>query len=78
VVVASHELVVFAEYTHLSAYGTAGLAWESDRLVWDDLHVLRIEGDTLIAEGFDAPRNGMAKFAVDLATGASADAPFAG
>jgi hypothetical protein len=75
VVVTGHELVLFVEHTHVVAYGTQGLAWESERLVSDDLHALRVEGDALIAEGFDAPYDRILEFAVDLRSGTSDDAP---
>jgi len=55
-----------------------GLAWRTARLVWDDLHALRIDGTTLIAQGFDAPANRMVRFDLDLETGRSDDAPHPG
>jgi hypothetical protein len=75
VVVEDHELVLFTEHTTITAYGSDGLAWRSARLVWDDLHAVRVQGGALIAEGFDAPSGRIVRFAVDLQTGRSDDAP---
>jgi hypothetical protein len=69
------ELVLFVEHTTIIAYGREGLAWQTERLVWDDLHALRVDGSTLIAEGFDPPVGRMVLFGVDLNTGRSDDAP---
>jgi hypothetical protein len=32
------ELVAFVDHTVLTAYGVHGLAWKSERLVWDDVN----------------------------------------
>jgi hypothetical protein len=75
VVSSDPELVLFVEHTAIIAYGSDGLAWQTERLVWDDLHALRVDGSTLIAEGFDPPVGRMVTFGVDLKTGRSDDAP---
>lgn len=75
VVVTALELVLLVEYTTILAYGPHGLAWESERLVWDDLEALSVDGEHLRAKGFDAPRNEIVAFTVDLRTGRSEDAP---
>jgi hypothetical protein len=75
VVVKDYELVLFTEHTAITAYGSDGVAWQSERLVWDDLHAVSVQGSALIAEGFDAPSNRIVRFAVDLKTGRSDDAP---
>ena len=75
VVVEDLELVLFADHTCLVAYGRDGIAWRSAQLVYDDLHALTVDGNTLVAEGFDAPHSRMAQLTVDLRTGRSDDAP---
>ncbi len=67
--------MLFTEHTETTAYGSDGLAWRSGRLVWDDLHAVGVDGSTLIAEGFDPPSGRFVRFAVDLKTGRSDDAP---
>ncbi|MBV9416730.1 MAG: hypothetical protein JO363_17235 [Solirubrobacterales bacterium] len=72
------DLVLFVEYTTVLAYGCGGLAWHTEPLVWDDLQALRLEGDVLHLEGFDAPLNEIVPFSLDLRTGRSPDAPYPG
>jgi hypothetical protein len=69
------ELVVLADFTTLVAYGPSGPVWESERLVWDDLRVLGVDQERLLMQGFDAPKNAIVPFSVDLRTGRSEDAP---
>jgi hypothetical protein len=68
-------LVLFVEHASIIAFGSEGLAWRTQRLVWDDLHALRVGGGTLIAEGFDPQVGHTVSFHVDLSTGRSDDAP---
>jgi hypothetical protein len=75
VVVTVPELVLLVEHTTILAYGPHGLAWESEALVWDDLEAVSVDGEHLRAKGFDAPRNKIVAFTVDLRTGRSRDAP---
>jgi hypothetical protein len=51
--VESHELVVIGGFTDLAAYGRRGLEWASGRLVWDDLAVDGVFGNSLRARGFN-------------------------
>jgi hypothetical protein len=75
VVVTALELVLLVEHTTILAYGSRGLAWDSEALVWDDLEAVSVDGERLRAKGFDAPRNKIVAFTVDLRTGRSQDAP---
>lgn len=75
VVVGALELVLFVEHTTILAYGSRGLAWTSEQLVWDDLEAVAVDGDYLQATGFDAPRNEIVALTVDLRTGRSENAP---
>jgi hypothetical protein len=75
VVVGTLELVLFVEHTTILAYGSHGVAWESEQLVWDDLEAVAVEGEYLQATGFDAPRNEIVPLTVDLRTGRSTNAP---
>jgi hypothetical protein len=75
VIVAELDLVLFLEHTRIIAYGRTGLAWESNRLVWDELEAVRVEHGVLQATGFDAPLDRQVPFTVDLRTGQSDDAP---
>lgn len=75
VVVGALELVLFVEHTTILAYGSHGLSWTSEQLVWDDLEAVAVDGQYLQATGFDAPRNEIAALTVDLRTGRSENAP---
>jgi hypothetical protein len=57
VVVDALKLVLLVQHTTIRAYGERGLAWEPERLVWDDLEAVAVNGEQLQAKGFDAPRN---------------------
>jgi hypothetical protein len=75
VVVGALELVLFVEHTTILAYGSHGLAWKSEQLVWDELEAVALDGEHLKATGYDAPRNEIVPFTVDLRTGRSENAP---
>lgn len=70
-----HNLVVFADFTDLTAYGPAGIAWRAGRIALDELEILRVEGDVLHVAGFFGTVN-RAEFSVDLHTGRPMGAPY--
>jgi hypothetical protein len=74
--VPEHNMVVFADFTTLYAYNAKGFAWGTDRLVWDELKILGVEGDAVRLSGFDAPANAYPEFTVDLRTGKATDRPY--
>jgi hypothetical protein len=63
------DLVVFADYTGLVAYGEQGLRWRTKRLTWNNMKIVAVTTDRIVGEyddlGSDEPRT----FHVDLATG---------
>lgn len=70
VVVPAQELVVFANFTRLSAYNRNGLAWQSPRLCWDGLKIDAITHSSIECRGYDpTAASGESFFAVDLLTG---------
>jgi hypothetical protein len=73
-----HDVVVSVEWTILVAYNAAGVAWKTSRLAWDDLEIVRAEGDQLVLRGFDASGGSHPEFTVDLRTGTSDDCPHIG
>jgi hypothetical protein len=76
-VVTEHAIIVFADFSTMAAYGETGFIWRSERLAWDDVKIVGVEGTTIHATGFDAPDNDRAyPFTVDLLTGASSDRPY--
>jgi hypothetical protein len=76
-VVPSHQLLVLGDFTDLVAYGRQGLAWQSGRLVWDELSIVAVHDDHLVARGWHAPTNRTVEFEVDLATGEAIGPPHA-
>lgn len=76
-VVVDHGLLVFADFTHLAAYRSSGVAWESQRVCWDDLKIVSITRNSIEGVGSD-PTNSRSpemRFAVDLESGRSLVAP---
>lgn len=68
-----HKLLVFSDFTGLSAYGSNGLAWRSPRVCWDELKITKVTSETIEGTGYD-PTNSLKQemqFAVDLKTGRS-------
>ena len=51
-VVPELEIVLFADWTNLHAYGADGLMWHSRRLALDELKINGVEGETIHASGF--------------------------
>jgi hypothetical protein len=71
--VPERELIVFSDFTHLVAYRNNSLAWQSPRVCWDDLKIIRITRELIEGVGYD-PTNSITHerpFAVDLETGRS-------
>jgi hypothetical protein len=68
-VVTEHGIVVFVDLTRLTAYGAAGVRWESDRVAWDDPKIVDVTRDLIIGEYSDYAHGGISRFTVELATG---------
>jgi hypothetical protein len=62
-------LLLFASFLNISAVGSSGLLWTTERLSWEGLSISRIEGRTLYGLGWDAIRDKDVPFEVDLRTG---------
>jgi hypothetical protein len=70
-VLADQKMVVFADFTKIVAYGSEGLIWHSERLCWDNLKILSVEGERIIGSGYDPTnsRSPEGRFELDLSTG---------
>jgi len=64
-----HNIVIFASYTELVAYGEIGLLWRSDRLAFDGLRITNVDGDFILGKYFDLRSEKMEKFSVNLSDG---------
>ena len=62
----SHEIIVFAEFTRLVAYGPAGIKWETGRLSWEDLAITEVSQDYIKGEFWDIRTERTAEFAVKI------------
>ena len=65
----SRNLLVFHDFTRLAAVGEAGVAWETPSLSWDGLSEVRVAGETVSGEGWDAPHDQWVSFEVALDSG---------
>lgn len=76
-VVPDSDLVVFADFTNLVAYGREGVAWTSRRLALDDLKIVRAENQVLHVTGFfgDLDEEEV-PFSVDLQSGEASGQPW--
>jgi hypothetical protein len=68
-VVPQHGLLLFAGFTSITAVGSSGIAWTTERLTWEGLTITEIDGDELLGRGWDALADKEAPFEVDLKTG---------
>jgi protein-tyrosine phosphatase len=62
-------LLIFAGFHIIHAWGKQGQAWETKRLSWEGLHIIRIEGDTLHGTGWNMMTDKEVPFTIDLLTG---------
>jgi len=68
-VVSQQDLLVFVGFTSITALGSSGIAWTTDRLTWEGLTIKEIKGDKLHGHGWDALADKEVPFAVNLKTG---------
>jgi hypothetical protein len=62
-------LLLFTDFTNISAYGPEGIVWRTDRLTWEGLRVTSVTATTVHGFGWDMPRDKEVEFTVDLKTG---------
>jgi hypothetical protein len=67
--VAEHDLLIFASFHSLLAWGREGKAWQTARLSWDGVQITAIRGETLIGLGWDMRTDQELEFEVSLKTG---------
>jgi hypothetical protein len=68
-VLPQHGLLLFAGFTSITAVGSSGIAWTTERLSWEGLTISEIEGDRLLGHGWNALADKDVPFEVDLKTG---------
>ncbi len=68
--VLSHQaLLLFVGFTAITAVGSSGIAWTTERLTWEGLTIHSIAGGKLQGHGWDALADKEVPFEVDLDTG---------
>src|ERR1051326_1056274 len=45
-------LLLFVDFTHISAYGHEGIVWRSERLTWEGLRITGVSGTTVHGYGW--------------------------
>lgn len=74
-----HErLVLFGDWTRIAAFAANGLEWISDRLCWDDLRIVAVEGHTIVGCGHDptSAERPTKTFRLDVRTGSVLESEF--
>jgi hypothetical protein len=62
-------VLLFVGFTSITAVGSSGIAWTTERLSWEGLTITEIDGDKLLGHGWDALADKEVPFEVDLKTG---------
>jgi hypothetical protein len=62
-------LLLFVDFTNISAYGPEGIVWRTDRLTWDGIRVTEVTPASVHGYGWDMPKDKEVEFTVDLKTG---------
>jgi hypothetical protein len=68
-VLSQQGIMLFVGFTSITALGSSGIAWTTERLTWEGLTITEIEGDKLHGHGWDALADKEVPFEVDLHTG---------
>ena len=63
------QLLLFAGFHSLLAWGREGKAWQTGRLSWDGVRISEIRGDTLYGLGWEMKTDQELEFEVNLETG---------
>lgn len=63
------KLLLFIGFHSMLAWGSRGIAWQTEKLSWEGLRIIGMEGDTLHGFGWNLMTDKEAAFSVDLLTG---------
>jgi hypothetical protein len=72
----THEIIVFADFTGVVAYGASGIKWKSRRISWDGIKNLRMENNLLHGDSFGPQDDQAHPFSVDVKTGVTEGGSF--
>jgi hypothetical protein len=65
----TQNILLFAGFHSIIAWGPQGLAWQTERLSWEGIRITGIEGNTLSGTGWNLLTDREVPFTVDLLTG---------
>ena len=65
----SRGLLIFADDLRLWAMSASGVRWETERISWDGIRGLAIEGQSVMGEAYDPMSDGWRRFSVEIETG---------
>jgi hypothetical protein len=68
-VLSQESLLLFAGFTSITALGSSGIEWTTERLTWEGLTITAIDGGSLFGHGWDALADKEVPFVVNLKTG---------
>lgn len=62
-------LILFADFTHIYAYGVERSAWKSERLSWDGVTITKVATHHVFGLAWDAMQDKEVDFVIDVRTG---------
>lgn len=62
-------IILFANFTQIFAWGVDGLLWQSQRVSSDGLQINKVDANWVWGSGWDAPQDKSIDFKLDLRTG---------
>jgi hypothetical protein len=65
----SSRIIVFVDFTTISAYRNNELIWVTDQLSWDGIMIKEITSEQIRGTGWDSPAQKEVDFIVDIKTG---------
>ncbi|HUR36327.1 MAG TPA: hypothetical protein VM009_00825 [Terriglobales bacterium] len=66
---AEQKLILFADFTHIYAYGAERSAWKSERLSWDGVTITEVATNHVFGMAWDAMQDKEVDFVIDVRTG---------
>lgn len=63
------KLILFADFTHVFAYGPERAAWKSERLSWDGVTITQVATHHVFGLAWDSMQDKEVEFVIDVRTG---------
>lgn len=65
----SKGLLIFSDFTTISAYGVKGRHWRTDRLSWDGIEITNLTAEYILGLAWDSPKQRHVEFCVEVQSG---------